>query len=258
MDGISGRDASALLEIVHDGASETGVEPFPSSVLHALLELIPSDAYVGYQEADVSRRFRWVEEVDVVGDPPSKAIEEAIQTLGWQNPMHCRLHADERRVLRLSDFFKRRERRKLGWDAAVWRPCGIDDALRVWLPAPPGRARSIYVERSGKNYTDRELRLLSLLRPYLIHMRASAEFRRRSSGDHGLTAREAEVLGWIACGKTNVQIARVLFISPHTARKHIENIFEKLGVRTRTEAAAYARVARVPAVRRQAFGEAAR
>jgi DNA-binding CsgD family transcriptional regulator len=221
------------------------VEPFPSSVLHALFDLIPSDAYVGYQEADVARRFRWIEEVDVVGDPPTKALAEAIQTLGWQNPMHCRLHAHERRVLRLSDFLARRQRRKLEFDAAVWRPCGIDDGLRIWLPAPPGRARSIYLERSGKNYTNRERTLLSLLRPHLIRIRAGAEFRRRLSGHHGLTTREAEVLGWVAHGKTNGQIARVLFVSPHTVRKHVENIFEKLGVHTRTEAAAYVRAARM-------------
>lgn len=241
MDGISERDASALLELVHDGASETGTEPFPPNVLHALVELIPSDACVGYQEGDISSGFRMVEQVRLLGAPPSKAIQEAFHTLGCQNPMNCCFRPRERRVLRISDFFERRERSKLEWDAAVWRPYGIDDGLRLWLPAPPGRARSIYLERSGKDYTDRERMLLSLLRPHLIRMRENAEFRRRSSGDHGLTAREAEVLGWIARGKTNAQIARLLFISPHTVRKHIENIFEKLGVRTRTEAAAYGR-----------------
>ncbi|MBW3592060.1 MAG: helix-turn-helix transcriptional regulator, partial [Actinobacteria bacterium] len=132
----------------------------------------------------------------------------------------------------------------------------IDDALRVWLPAPAGRARSIYLERSGKNYTDRERTLLSLLRPHLIRMREAAESRRRLSGAHALTAREAEVLRWIASGKTNVQIARLLFISPHTVRKHVENIFEKLGVRTRTEAAAYVLAARVPPAPREVAADA--
>ena len=55
-----------------------------------------------------------------------------------------------------------------------------------------------------------------------------------------MTPREAEVLGWISRGKTNREIATLLFISPHTVRKHIENIFEKLGVRTRTAAALFA------------------
>jgi DNA-binding CsgD family transcriptional regulator len=61
------------------------------------------------------------------------------------------------------------------------------------------------------------------------------------NGHRGLTPRETEVLGWVASGRTNADIARLLFISPHTVRKHLENIFEKLEVRTRTAAVACAR-----------------
>lgn len=56
----------------------------------------------------------------------------------------------------------------------------------------------------------------------------------------GLTPREAEVLAWVARGKTNPQIARALWVSPRTVQKHLEHVFDKLGVRTRTEAAARA------------------
>jgi DNA-binding NarL/FixJ family response regulator len=52
-----------------------------------------------------------------------------------------------------------------------------------------------------------------------------------------LTPREAEVIGLIAQGLTNKQIADVLFISESTVKVHVLHIFEKLGVRTRTEAA---------------------
>jgi DNA-binding CsgD family transcriptional regulator len=238
---IDGRDAASLLELVHDGARESGVEPFPPMVLLGLASLIPSDACVGYQEADVSGEFRVVELIEVIGTPPSPAAERAFHTLGWQNPMHCRLHAGADRVLRLSDMLTRRQRARLEYNDAVWRPHGIDDALRTWLPAPPGRARSIYLERSGKNYTDRERTLLELVRPHLARMRLNAESRRGVDASLGLSPREAEVLGWVARGKTNAEIATVLFISPQTVRKHLEHIFEKLGVRTRTAAAAYAR-----------------
>jgi DNA-binding NarL/FixJ family response regulator len=56
----------------------------------------------------------------------------------------------------------------------------------------------------------------------------------------GLTRREAEVLELVASGKTNPEIAQVLFVSRRTVKKHLEQIFGKLGVRTRTAAAARA------------------
>jgi LuxR family maltose regulon positive regulatory protein len=56
-----------------------------------------------------------------------------------------------------------------------------------------------------------------------------------------LTAREQEVLKLIAAGLTNREIAEALVISPGTVKKHTGNIYSKLGVRSRTEAAARAR-----------------
>jgi len=55
-----------------------------------------------------------------------------------------------------------------------------------------------------------------------------------------LTAREAEVLYWVVKGKTNRDIGDILGTSPRTITKHLEHVFEKLGVETRTAAAALA------------------
>ena len=55
---------------------------------------------------------------------------------------------------------------------------------------------------------------------------------------HSLTKREAEVLHWLAAGKSNKDIGTILAISPRTVEKHLERIFEHLGVETRTAAAA--------------------
>lgn len=52
----------------------------------------------------------------------------------------------------------------------------------------------------------------------------------------GLTPRVAEVLLWVAQGKTNPEIATILGISEWTVKKHVLDIFEKLGVETRTAA----------------------
>lgn len=58
--------------------------------------------------------------------------------------------------------------------------------------------------------------------------------------DIALTPRETEVLSWLAKGKTNRDIADILGMSPRTVNKHLEHIFEKLGVETRSAAAAIA------------------
>ena len=55
-----------------------------------------------------------------------------------------------------------------------------------------------------------------------------------------LTLREAEVLYWVVKGKTNRDIADILGMSPRTVNKHLEHVFEKLGVETRAAAAALA------------------
>ncbi len=53
-----------------------------------------------------------------------------------------------------------------------------------------------------------------------------------------LTAREREVLAWVTRGKTNAEVASLLWLAPSTVRKHLQNIYAKLGVTTRTAAVA--------------------
>jgi DNA-binding CsgD family transcriptional regulator len=56
----------------------------------------------------------------------------------------------------------------------------------------------------------------------------------------GLSVRERAVLAHLAAGETNKEIAAALMISPHTVRRHVEHIFGKLGVSSRTAATAHA------------------
>ena len=62
-----------------------------------------------------------------------------------------------------------------------------------------------------------------------------------------LTLREAEVLHWVVKGKTNKDVGDILGSSPMTVKKHLERVFVKLGVETRTAAAgkATARIAQL-------------
>jgi DNA-binding CsgD family transcriptional regulator len=55
-------------------------------------------------------------------------------------------------------------------------------------------------------------------------------------GEYGLTPRESEVLAWVAKGKTNAEIGAILGLSDRTVQKHLEHVYQKLGVGTRTTA----------------------
>jgi DNA-binding CsgD family transcriptional regulator len=239
---VAERDASAMLDVVWEGLSVQGVEPFPLEVLIKLERLIRADAIVAFQEIHFpDGKCHVVEQVEISDRSVPPALEAAARAISRQDPLRHGFRRHERRALKLSDFFTIRQLRDLDFYREVWRPLGIDDSLRVWLPAPQGRARTIVLERGGKRFTRRDRRLLQLLRPHLIHISANAHFRRaHADGLSGLTEREAEVLGWIAHGKTNGEISSILVVSPHTVRKHVENIFMKLGVHTRTAAAARA------------------
>ncbi len=77
----------------------------------------------------------------------------------------------------------------------------------------------------------------TLIRMTEVHEEADIELLQVQ---HGLTRREAEVLLWVSFGKPNRMISEILGISPRTVNKHLEQIFEKLGVETRAAATALA------------------
>ena len=70
----------------------------------------------------------------------------------------------------------------------------------------------------------------------LLRKRASAPEPPALTAAFGLTGRESEVLYWVVCGKINRDIGEILGMSPRTVDKHLQHIFEKLSVETRTAA----------------------
>ena len=80
-------------------------------------------------------------------------------------------------------------------------------------------------------------------KPLLERLRAqgSSQARAESAGPDTLTARETEILGLVAQGRSNGEIGRQLFISAKTVSVHVSNILGKLNASGRTEAAAIAR-----------------
>jgi DNA-binding CsgD family transcriptional regulator len=72
----------------------------------------------------------------------------------------------------------------------------------------------------------------------LVHLVGGALFLEEERVAPPLTGREREILELVAAGKTNAEIAEAIWIAPGTVRKHLENVYEKLGVHSRTAAVA--------------------
>ena len=146
---------------------------------------------------------------------------------------------------------------KLLWATTqVYQLLGLKDALDGELPLRAGCQMQIaqWLARkpdSGHQLTleceafGLQMELLNLIaqREYLLRLKqvqqpdAAADSLRQ---DFAVTQREADVLLWIAKGKTNREIGLILEMSPRTVNKHLEQIFKKLGVENRTSAAALA------------------
>lgn len=115
--------------------------------------------------------------------------------------------------------------------------------LASWLAAlaEPGPRSAPLVRR----HEDRALYINLLGRSgqaVLLLLREEDPRRARQAlaRDFALSGREAEVLVWVAYGKTNADIATILDMSPRTVNKHLEHIFLKMGVETRSAATALA------------------
>lgn len=146
-------------------------------------------------------------------------------------------------------FMTRRAGRWLAAYFGRMRNGELPDALQRWIEydaallAGPGSLATprapLIAERDGyrldiRMVFDGDQRLL------LLDERRTATPTAEQLGSLGLSRRQTEVLVWIAEGKTNAEIATILGMSERTVEKHVQHILERLGVETRTAAAARA------------------
>lgn len=138
----------------------------------------------------------------------------------------------------------------------------IDASLPVIFMTGLGESEHVVrgFEAGGTDYVTKPLAVDEVVARLRAHVRTAGLLRRtraliesgqlplpgtsvssRTQAAVQLTARESEVLLWVSRGKTNRDIADILGMSPRTVNKHLEHVFEKLGVETRTAAAAAAR-----------------
>jgi len=110
--------------------------------------------------------------------------------------------------------------------------------VRCFLDEGKPMARLLYDSASRPDASPYAGRLLAA---FPAKQQAEAYAKAEGGGVEPLSGRELEVLGLIAQGLSNKEIAERIFLSLRTVKWHTTNIFAKLGVGNRTEAAAKAR-----------------
>jgi len=235
---LSTSDLDGALGLVREAAAADGDQPFKLPLIERLTALVPADrgGYVEYRlpgriGADLYR-------VVLPGWPmPRWESEEVAAAVPFWDVSDTNYRT--RHVVRSGDGMTRAQKSRNPWQATVERPMGIAHEMRFWLAGPPGWVRGFFFIRNQgrRNFSERDRNVLTILRP---HLGAIRERWQRKHHPAGLTAREIEVLRLIRQGLTNREIADRLVISPGTVRTHLENVFEKLGVHTRTAALARA------------------
>jgi DNA-binding CsgD family transcriptional regulator len=248
---VSERDLRTLLGIVSDDRSDLPAAGLPLSLLAELKDQVHCDA-LSFVGTDSGRQMDWFGQ-DIPADDDSEAYDQGFWEHFWDfDPCtYPKRSGDVRSVTKFSDFYSARQLHRTGMYCDYWRPLDVEHGLRVCLAdgpgriAGPGRSVDLALFRGpGPDFSERDRALLALLRPHLYQAYLDAE-RRRSSTPQ-LTPRHWELLDLVAAGHTNAQIARRLGVSEGTVRKHLENIYTRLQVSSRTAAVTRAFPDRAP------------
>ena len=239
---VTETDLRTLLGIVACERDDLPPHGLPQSLLADLLSLIRCDG-VNFFGMDTGQQTFWFDQ-----QVPPDDGEIDVQAF-WDNYGDAALCSyydrtgDLRSVTKLSDFYSTRQWHSTGLYTDYFRLYGTEHQLLMVLPAGPGpttgpgrtvRLEFCRDERGAPDFSERDRALLALLRPHLHQAYLDAQRRRR--GTPALTPRHWELLRLVAAGHTNAQIARRLGVSEGTVRIHLQNIYGRLQVSSRTAA----------------------
>jgi DNA-binding CsgD family transcriptional regulator len=234
MPRLSAFDYEAVLAVLHEAGAVEGPVAFPQPVLDALRRLVPCDVLTYHER---SGGYGALASSGEPLEPMPADYREACKRYWHQDRL-----GPARGARKVSDVLSQRQFHRTELYQYVSGPVGIGDMFRLWLGSDVGSGARLEFDRSRRDFSERDRNVLDVLSPHLAQLRNHAVARRRTSpltaASEKLTTREREILQLVGTGMTNAAIAAELWISPGTVRKHLENVFEKLGVHTRAAAVA--------------------
>jgi DNA-binding CsgD family transcriptional regulator len=243
---LSRSDLQAILGFLELAYGAVSMEPFPPAVLKSLSSLVACDE-LSYTELDRVRK-KVIHGVTYRKDGPERGPGmETFWRLVHEHPLCAQSVARRFEALKISDFVTSRELRRREIYSEWFRPWGTEQELEVGIPSPLWHTKTLVFGRSEArpDFDERDRSVLSALQPHLVQLYRNARLRQQLADRWGdgvvagdLTDREREILVLVREGKTNSQIACELWIAHGTVRKHLEHIYRKLGVQSRTAAVA--------------------
>jgi DNA-binding CsgD family transcriptional regulator len=241
MEALRSRDLRAAIEFVEAAWALADARAFTTETLDALRELVPCDE-VSYCVLDRVQR-RNIAYIDTTGGE-GDSDDEPFWRIVDVHPLcrHQQAYADFS-ATRLSDVISRQRLVNSRIYAEWFRPYGVEAELEAGISRSRARTRNFILERTHGDFSTRDRAVLELVRPHLRRINEMTQLRRTVRDPepdelNRLTPREAEILELVAAGLTNAAIAERLWISPGTVKKHLENVYAKLGVANRTAAIA--------------------
>jgi len=242
LDAADYRGALDVLRVAHESDGEW---PFSRDVVASLRRLIPS-AISAYHEWSPEQGFRYT--LDGASDADVTPYWAHYEEVLGRDPLPGKpLTANGGNVApvgvarRISDVMTLRQFRRLDLHAEICRPLGIDHVMKLYL-AVGDTGASFVLDNQRRPFSERDRAVLDLLAPHFALVRKRHLCRTGTPlsppAAEVLTAREREIVQLVASGMTNRQIAAALFIAPGTVRKHLDNTYARLGVRSRAQAVA--------------------
>jgi len=239
-------DLRRLANIVTEERTDQPLgEGLPPSLLADLMSQIRCDGllFQAFNSEQQTNRFKQGIPAPA-GDAETQVLDEADRA-GWEHHWECQLCSypdrtgDLRSIVKNADFYSARQWHSKGMYSDVYRPLGLEHAIVLslpdGLPVTTGRTvRLCFYRGPGPDFSERDRDLLTLARPHLEQAYRDAERRRHDTPR--LTPRQRELLRLVAAGHTNSQIARRIGVSEGTVRTHLQNIYDRLQVSSRTAA----------------------
>jgi DNA-binding CsgD family transcriptional regulator len=243
MTRLSASDLKGVLSFAEQAQADERPTPFTRELLDRLATLVGCEQ-AAFVEVDHPQRILHERITSYGPDRIGNHMPDELWTCARTVELNRHKLASGAGPVVLSDVFHRRLRHAPDFNANL-REVGAVDEIHVDLDPPRQWKAEVAVYRS-RDFGPRERLILQLARPHLAAAYRTAVLRRRLAVDpqtlERLTSREREVMDGVAEGLSNREIARALVVEPSTVRKHLEHIYAKLGVGSRTAALAKLRV----------------